>query len=75
MTKETDDAAVTAKVTDRGLTFHNYGKITAEKESTIDFIFMTKSTEVPSYQVIRTKASGMYPSDHYPVTADIVLQK
>ena len=75
MTRETDDAAVTAKVTDKGLTFHGYGKVTDESTGPIDFIFLTKGTEVKSYKIIRTKAPDMYPSDHYPVTADIVAAK
>lgn len=72
MTNETDDAAAKAGVTDKGLTFHDYGKITDEAEGPIDFIFLTKGTKVSSYEIIRTKASGIYPSDHYPVTADIM---
>lgn len=67
-----DDAAVTAEnAIDAGLTFHSYGKKADEGQGPIDFIFLTKGTRVENYQVIKTTVQGMYPSDHYPLIADI----
>ena len=41
----------------------------------IDFIYVTPGTEVLSYRTIGDKRKGLalYPSDHMPVSADIVL--
>ncbi len=67
-----DDAAVTAEIaTDAGITYHNYGKKADEGQGPIDFIFLTKGTRVENYQVITTRIKDMYPSDHYPIIADI----
>lgn len=73
MTAKADDAASVAKNTDGGITFHDYGKITDETEGPIDFIFLTKGTKAETYKIIRNTVSGMYPSDHYPIIADIKL--
>ena len=32
---------------------------------------LTKGTKVDTYQVITAKVQDMYPSDHYPIVADI----
>ncbi len=67
-----DDAAVTADIKiDAGITYHNYGKKADEGQGPIDFIFLTKGTKVDTYQVITAKIQDMYPSDHYPIVADI----
>ena len=66
-----DDASVTAKATDSGITYHNYGKKADEGQGAIDFIFLTKDTPVDTYKIIRDTVQGMYPSDHYPIVADI----
>ncbi len=72
MTAGADDASVTAKmVLDSGITYHNYGKIEDKGQGAIDFIFVTKDTKVDTYQVIRNTVQDMYPSDHYPIVADI----
>lgn len=73
MTKDSDDAAAVAKNTDSGITYHNYGKIAEDGQGAIDFIFLSKGTEVDTYKVIRDTAKGMYPSDHYPIVADIYI--
>ena len=69
-----DDAAVTAETAiDAGITYHNYGKKADEGQGAIDFVFLTKGTKVENYQVIKTIIKDMYPSDHYPIIADIVI--
>ena len=59
--------------TDEGTTFHSYGKITDEYESAIDYIFVPRDTKVDTYKIIRNTAKDMYPSDHYPIVADILF--
>lgn len=66
-----DDAAFTAETADSGITYHNYGKKADEGQGAIDFIFVTKDTPVDTYKIIRDTVQGMYPSDHYPIIADI----
>ncbi|MBR5438050.1 MAG: endonuclease/exonuclease/phosphatase family protein [Clostridia bacterium] len=74
MTSGADDAAATAEMAiDAGITYHNYGKKADEGQGPIDFIFLTKGTKVETYQVIRTTVQDMYPSDHYPLIADIIM--
>lgn len=74
MLKHTDDTRTVAKNTDSGITYHDYGKIKEDESSAIDFIFVTKGTEVENYKIIRNTAKDMYPSDHYPIVADIYLK-
>lgn len=72
MTAGADDAAVTADIAvEAGITYHNYGKKADEGQGAIDFIFVTKDTPVDTYKVIKDTVQGMYPSDHYPIIADI----
>lgn len=73
MVKVTDDVASTAKNADSGITYHNYGKIKDEGQGAIDFIFTSKGVKAETYKVIRNTVDGMYPSDHYPVVADIIV--
>ncbi len=71
MLKGADDAAFTAKTSDSGITYHNYGKKADEGQGAIDFIFVTKDTPVDTYKIIRDTVQDMFPSDHYPIVADI----
>jgi len=50
-------------------TFHNFlGGTGGDK---IDFIFMGPGERAVAAEIIRTQQNGLYPSDHYPVTATI----
>lgn len=71
MLKLCDDTRIIAENTDDGITYHNYGKIEEHDKGAIDFAFVTKGTEAENYKIIRDTAKGMYPSDHYPIVADI----
>ncbi len=73
MLAQADDTRLTAKNTDDGITYHNYGKIEEHDDGAIDYIFVTKGTEVETYKIIRNTVKDMYPSDHYPIVADIKL--
>ena len=72
MTAVTDDAAVVAKNTQSGVTYHNYGKIT--EGGPIDFIFVSKGVKALNYKIIDGKIKDMYPSDHNAICADIYLK-
>lgn len=65
------DARDCAKVTDYDYTFHNYQPEESTHHATIDYIFVKGDIQVRSLKVIRKKIDGLYPSDHFPVLADL----
>lgn len=69
----TDDVASTAKNADSGITFHNYGKKEDKGQGAIDFIFTSKGVKADTYKIIRNTVKDMYPSDHYPIVADVIV--
>ena len=73
MIEVTDDVAFTAKNADEGITFHNYGKKEDKGQGAIDFIFTSKGVKADTYKIIRNTVKGMYPSDHYPIVADVIV--
>ena len=73
MLEVTDDVAFTAQNADSGITFHNYGKKEDKGQGAIDFIFTSKGVKADTYKIIRNTAKGMYPSDHYPIVADVIV--
>ncbi len=73
MTASMDDTKLLAEKSDTGITFHKYGTIEEHEDGAIDFIFTTKGMKVDTYKIIRNTVEGMYPSDHYPIVADVVL--
>jgi endonuclease/exonuclease/phosphatase family metal-dependent hydrolase len=53
-------------------TFNDFeGRATGEK---IDFVLVPAGIEILDAGIVRTNDSGRYPSDHYPVTATLVIQ-
>lgn len=64
------DCRDAAAITDTGVTFHAFSD-DENKQSVIDYIFVKGTASVNEFKVIREKFSGDYPSDHYPVFADI----
>lgn len=68
-----NDSKYVAKDTDEGRTFTKYGAYEEDGEGAIDFIFTDKSITVDTYKIIRDTVQGIYPSDHYPIVADMVL--
>ncbi|MBQ7295801.1 MAG: endonuclease/exonuclease/phosphatase family protein [Clostridia bacterium] len=69
-----DDTKYLAKVGDDGPTFTKYGTHEPTGKGAIDFIFVTKGTEVENYKIIRNTVEGIYPSDHFPIVSDIYLK-
>ena len=65
------DTKAVAANSDDGITFHSYGKKEEGSEGPIDYVFVCEEAEVDTYKIIRNTAKDMYPSDHYPVVADV----
>ncbi|UQZ84651.1 Endonuclease/Exonuclease/phosphatase family protein [Paenibacillus konkukensis] len=55
-----------------GATFHN-NYCGREEGQPIDYIFVTPDVRVESVLIDRRKIGGRYPSDHYPVVAQLVI--
>ncbi len=74
MTEFADDTRTVAINSDEGLTFHNYGKFDEDYKGAIDYIFVPKGTAVNTHKIIRNTVRGIYPSDHFPIVADIATE-
>ena len=70
MTKVLNDSKTVADNSDTGITFHGYGKCD-ECGGPIDYIYTSKDIKVKTHKIIRNTAKGMYPSDHYPIVAEV----
>ena len=65
-----DDSRQTAAVSDTGLTYHGWGKVTDSPP--IDYIFYKGFSACDRFDVIRQPYEGVsYVSDHYPVMATL----
>lgn len=53
-------------------TFNGFKPYKAEN-GRIDYIYVSRNVEVLSYQVMDNNRNGHYPSDHFPVMAEIIL--
>ena len=73
MTEVINDSKTVAENSNEGITFHGYGHSDEEFTGPIDYIFISDNTQVKTYKIIRNTAKDMYPSDHYPIVADIVI--
>lgn len=69
-----NDTKKVAANSDTGRTFTSYGTKEEDGTGAIDFIFADKSLQVDTYKIIRNTVQGIYPSDHYPIVADIVIK-
>lgn len=67
-----DNARDTAPVTDRGITFNNWGAETGYDESVIDYIFIDGGNALV-YDVINSCVDERLVSDHHGIYADISL--
>lgn len=74
MTAVMNDSKTIAENSDDGFTFHGYGHSDEEFNGPIDYIFVSEDTQVKTYKIIRNTAKGMYPSDHYPIVSDIIME-
>lgn len=55
-------------------TFHDFGRIAEADRPYIDYIFVSKGTEVPEYKVAETKMDSVFISDHNAVFAKILIK-
>ncbi len=55
-----------------GSTYHGF--IGGDGISLLDFIYVSSDIMVKNWEIDRKKQDGRYPSDHYPVIADIELK-
>ena len=69
-----NDSKLVAENTEHGRTFTSYGTKEEDGTGAIDYIFTSPEVEVDTYKIIRNTVQGIYPSDHYPIVADIVLK-
>lgn len=67
------DTKAIAENTDDGITFHSYGKVEEGSADPIDYVFVSESVKVDTYKIVRNTVMDMYPSDHYPLVADVIL--
>jgi len=54
-------------------TFNGF-ELTAPLRDRIDYIFVSRGSTVLSYAVLTDSMRGHYPSDHFPVVAEVVLK-
>ncbi|MDR1787383.1 MAG: endonuclease/exonuclease/phosphatase family protein [Treponema sp.] len=54
-------------------TFSSYGALAMDKRITIDFIFVSRTVDVLSYDVLPDTLGGVYLSDHNPIKALVRL--
>ena len=74
-----DTYAATHGHTDPGFTFHRflgpkYGEVKKNPLGKIDWIFSRGPVKTLAAEIIRKGRDGRYPSDHYFVVADVLLQ-
>lgn len=55
-------------------TFHDYGRIPNEKREWIDYIFVKGNIKVLRNGVLTDTLNHLYPSDHCPVMATLIIQ-
>ena len=55
-------------------TFHDYGRIPLEKREWLDYIFMKGDIKVLTNGVLTDTLNHLYPSDHCPVIATLVIK-
>lgn len=55
-------------------TFHDYGRIPNEKREWIDYIFVKGDIKVLRNGVLSDTLNNLYPSDHCPVMATLIIQ-
>lgn len=55
-------------------TFHDYGRVPFEKRSFIDYIFTKGNIKTFRHGVLTETMGHLYPSDHYPILATLLIQ-
>jgi endonuclease/exonuclease/phosphatase family metal-dependent hydrolase len=68
-----DAKTISEKESGSNITFNGFGK-DIQPDNKIDFIFVNDKVEVLDHNVDTTTFNGLYPSDHYPVIAEIKIK-
>ena len=70
-----DDSASVSLTAHQGSqhTFNGFGKV--KSGNPIDFIFVSKDFTVYSHKTDNTMINGMFPSDHFPVVAELTVSR
>jgi len=68
-----DTKTISEKENGGNITFNGFGK-DIQQDNKIDFIFVNDKVEVLNHIIDTTLFNGLYPSDHYPVIAEIKLK-
>ncbi len=55
-------------------TYHNYGQIPVEGRGWIDYVFVKGDIKVRSNGVLTDNEGNLYPSDHCPVMATLIIK-
>ena len=64
-----------AKPIDMPGTYHGFkGHNNRVFKNRIDYLWVSKPSEVLNYEVSNYSENGIYPSDHYPIVCDVVLK-
>lgn len=56
-------------------TYNGFRKWKENTGSRIDYVFVSKGVRVLSHRTIDTLIDGRFPSDHFPVSAELLLKK
>jgi endonuclease/exonuclease/phosphatase family metal-dependent hydrolase len=56
-------------------TFHGFGGVAVRKLGKIDYVLCDGKWDVLGAAVVRDERDGRFPSDHFPVTADLSLRR
>lgn len=62
------DSKFVAEETDDGITYNGFGE---NEGGIIDFVMVSPEISVKKYTIVNEMINGEYPSDHFPVTAEI----
>ena len=54
--------------------FHDFGRLTKEECTLLDYIFTTDNIEVNRYRVIQDKPNNGFLSDHYPILVKLAFK-
>ncbi len=67
-----DTQSISKNESGGNITFNGFGK-DIQPDNKIDFIFVNDKVEVLNHTIDTTTFNGLYPSDHYPVITEIIL--
>lgn len=70
--KDAADCSITERTGPKG-TFNGF-RFNEPHKATIDYIFVSAEIKVLTHATLDDSENGLYPSDHFPVAADVLLR-